>query len=245
MLRLYHREHAGRPIRVAWVLEELGEPYEITKMTREQAQGEEHRARHPLGRVPVLQDEHGFVFESAAICLHLADLYPDAGLAPALGTHERALVYQWTVFAPAELEPPLIESAVHAQSDPDRSATARRRFDKAAGAVSGALDSSDYLVGDRFTVADVLVGSTLASPSASALRMSSRRTCATTLRGSCSGRRASARLSARCPADLSTIYAAVRLGCVPGWVWRPVVWGRDFEQRATVRMLIRSTPMRS
>jgi len=107
MMRLYHREHAGRPIRVAWMLEELGEPYEITMMTREEAKGEEHRARHPLGRVPVLEDEEGFVFESAAICLHLADLNPDAGLAPAPGTHERALLYQWTIFAPAELEPPL------------------------------------------------------------------------------------------------------------------------------------------
>ena len=162
MMRLYHREHAGRPIRVAWMLEELGEPYEITTMTREEGKGEEHRARHPLGRVPVLEDGGGFVFESAAICLHLADLYPDAGLAPPPGTHERALLYQWTIFAPAELEPPLLEAAMQAQRDPDRAATARRRFDDAAGAVSSALDGSDYLVGGRFTVADVLVGSTVA-----------------------------------------------------------------------------------
>jgi glutathione S-transferase len=162
MMRIYHREHAGRPIRVAWMLEELGEPYEITMMTREESKGDQHRARHPLGRVPVLEDEDGFVFESAAICLHLADLHPDAGLAPAPGTHDRALLYQWTIFAPAELEPPLIESAIHAQSDPDRSAAARRRFDEAASAVSNALDGGEYLVGERFTVADVLVGSALA-----------------------------------------------------------------------------------
>ncbi len=162
VMRLYHREHAGRPIRVAWVLEELGEPYEVTTMTREEGKGEKHRARHPLGRVPVLEDEDGFVFESAAICLHLADLHPDAGLAPAPGTHDRALLYQWTIFAPAELEPPLIESAVQAQRDPDRSTAARRRFDEAASAVSSALQNSDYLVGGRFTVADVLVGGTLA-----------------------------------------------------------------------------------
>jgi Glutathione S-transferase, N-terminal domain len=109
MMRVYHREHAGRPIRVAWMLEELGEPYEITMMTREESKGEGHRARHPLGRVPVLEDEEGFIFESAAICLHLADLHPDAALAPAPGTHDRALLYQWTIFAPAELEPPLID----------------------------------------------------------------------------------------------------------------------------------------
>jgi glutathione S-transferase len=162
MMRIYHREHAGRPIRVAWMLEELGEPYEITMMTREESKGDQHRARHPLGRVPVLEDEEGLVFESAAICLHLADLHPEAGLAPPPGSHERALLYQWTIFAPAELEPPLIESALYAQRDPDRSATARRRFDEAADAVSAALDGGDYLLGGRFTVADVLVGSALA-----------------------------------------------------------------------------------
>ncbi len=162
MMRVYHREHAGRPLRVAWVLEELGEPYEVTMMTREESKGEQHRARHPLGRVPVLEDRDGFVFESAAICLHLADLYPDAGLAPPAGTHARALLYQWMIFVPAELEPPLIETAMHSQRDPDRAVAARARFDEAAGAVSSALDGSDYLVGGHFTVADVLVGSALA-----------------------------------------------------------------------------------
>jgi glutathione S-transferase len=164
MMRIYHREHAGRPVRVAWMLEELGEPYEITIMTREESEAEEHRTRHPLGRVPALEDDKGLVFESAAICLHLGDLFPDAGLLPEPGTHERALVYQWTIFAPAELEPPLIEAAVHAQSDPDRAASARRRLDRAVGAVSHALDGSGYLVGGRFTVADLLVGNTLTWP---------------------------------------------------------------------------------
>ena len=162
MMRLYHREHAGRPIRVAWMLEELGEPYEITMMTREESEGESAPRPPSPGPRARPRGQEGFVFESAAICLHLADLHLDAGLAPAPGTHERALLYQWTIFAPAELEPPLIESAVHAQSDPERSAAARRRFDEAANAVSSALDGSDYLVGGRFTVADVLVGSTLA-----------------------------------------------------------------------------------
>jgi glutathione S-transferase len=161
-MRVYHREHAGRPIRVAWTLEELGEPYELTVLTREEGASEEHRARHPLGRVPVLDDGGGYVFESAAICLHLADTHPQGGLVPALGTHDRALVYQWAIFAPAEIEPPVIETAFYAQSDPERSAAGRRRFDKVAAAVAGALDANEFLVGDGFTVADVLVGSALA-----------------------------------------------------------------------------------
>ncbi len=163
-MRLIHREHAGRPIRVAWTLEELGEPYELTTMSREESRGEEHLARHPLGRVPVLESEDGLVFESAAICLYLADLHPEAGLVPDVGTHDRALVYQWTVFSPAEIEPPMLEAAIYAEKDPERAATARKRVDAAARAVAGALDGSEFLVGERFTIADVLVGSTLLWP---------------------------------------------------------------------------------
>jgi glutathione S-transferase len=161
MLRVFHRTRAGRPLRIIWTLEEVGEPYELTVMSREQGRGEEHLGRHPLGRVPVLEDDEGFLFESAALCLHLGDLHPEAGLVPALGTHDRALVYQWACFAPAELEPPLFEIGSQAERDPERAATARERFDAAAGAVARALDGDQYLVGGRVSVADVLVGTTL------------------------------------------------------------------------------------
>jgi glutathione S-transferase len=122
---------------------------------------EEHRGRHPLGRVPALEDDQGVIFESAAICLHVADLHPESGLIAEPGTHDRALIYQWSVFAPAELEPYLIEAAVHAQRDPERSASARKRFDAGAAAVSDALEEHEYLVADRFSVADIMVGSAL------------------------------------------------------------------------------------
>jgi len=161
-MRVFHREHAGRPIRVLWTLEELGEPYELIVLSREEGRGEEHRERHPLGRVPVIEDEHGFLYESAAICLHLAEVHPDGALIPPPGTHERALVYQWAVFAPAEIEPPLFEAWVQSERDPERAASARRRFDRAAAAVRDALGSSDHLLGDRFSVADVLVGTAVA-----------------------------------------------------------------------------------
>jgi glutathione S-transferase len=161
MMRVIHREQAGRPLRIIWTLEEIGTPYELTVMTREEGRGQEHRGRHPLGRVPVLDDGDGYLFESAAICLHVGDLHPEAGLVPALGTHERALVYQWACFAPAELEPPLFEAWTQAERDPERAAAARGRFAKAAGAVAGALDGNEYLVGGCFGVADVMVGTAL------------------------------------------------------------------------------------
>jgi glutathione S-transferase len=160
-MRVFHREKAGRPLRIIWTLEEAGAPYELSTMSSEEGNGDAHRERHPLGRVPVIEDDEGFLFESAAMCLHVGDLHPEAGLVPALGTHERALVYQWACFAPAELEPPLFEASRQAEKDPPRAADARKRFDAAAGAVEAALDGKEYLVGERFTVADVLVGTAL------------------------------------------------------------------------------------
>jgi len=160
-MHVFHREHAGRPRRVLWLLEELGEPYELTIMNWEQGSGEEHRQRQPLGRVPVVQFDDGYVFESAAICLHLADLYADAGLIGGLGAHARALAYQWSIFAPAELEPPLIEAAIFAEAQPERAEKARARFFKAANAVAQSLDGDEYLVAGSFGVADVLVSTAL------------------------------------------------------------------------------------
>ncbi|HEY0515898.1 MAG TPA: glutathione S-transferase family protein [Solirubrobacteraceae bacterium] len=160
-MKLYHREHAGRPIRVAWTLEEAGQPYELVRMSSDEGKGPEHLDRHPLGKVPVLDDDQGYVFESAAICMHLADLNPQAELMPAPGTHERALVYQWAVFAPSELEPTLLESAIWAERDPERSAKAAKRFADRASAVSVALGDNDYLLAGTFTVADILVATAL------------------------------------------------------------------------------------
>jgi glutathione S-transferase len=162
MVRVFHREYAGRPLRVAWTLEELGQSYDLEVMTYEEGRSAEHLARHPLARVPVMEDGEGCVFESAAICVHLADLHPDVGLMPPLGTHERALAYQWSIFAPAELEPPLIEAAIFAEAQPERAEKARNRFATAAEAVGKSLDGDEYLVGGRFTVADMLISSALA-----------------------------------------------------------------------------------
>lgn len=164
MLRVFHREYAGRPVRVAWILEELGQPYELTVMNYEEGTGDAHRGRHPLGRVPVLQSDDGFVFESTAICLHLADSHPDGGLIAPLGTHERALAYQWSCFAPAELEPPLIEAAIFANSDAERSEKARERFRAAAAAIAKTVEADGYLVAGRFGVSDILVCTALRIP---------------------------------------------------------------------------------
>jgi glutathione S-transferase len=164
--RLYHVEGAGRPPRVRWALEEAGAPYEMVVMTKEERHGEEHAARHPLNRVPALASDEGTLFESAAVCLQIADLYPDAELIPAVATQARGEVYQWSFFAMTELEPTLLRTytELHAdEPDPDAVAKAERRLAKATAALAGALDGHDFLVDDRFTIADVVMGGVLHS----------------------------------------------------------------------------------
>jgi glutathione S-transferase len=146
---------------VAWTLEELDVPYEVTRMDREEGKGDEHRRRHPLGRVPVLEDGDQLLYESGAICMQLADKHPEVGLLPPLGTAERGRAYQWVSFASAEIEPPLFEAWMQNERDPERAAKARKRFDNAAGAVHEQLGGAEFLVGDRFTVADIMIGTAL------------------------------------------------------------------------------------
>ncbi len=160
MLRLYAREKAGRPPRVRWALEEAGAEYDEVVMTREQGDSEEHQRRHPWGRVPVLQTDDGNLWESAALCLQVADLYPDAQLIPAVGTYERGLVYQWTIFAMSELEATLLRLR-RARADKRDETEIRNAVDVRLGAVAAAVEDVDYLVANRFTVADIVVGGVL------------------------------------------------------------------------------------
>jgi glutathione S-transferase len=162
--RLYHREGAGRPPRVRWALEEAGAPYDFIVMDSEVGRSEEHARRHPLVRVPVLETEEGTLFESAALCLHIADLHPQAGLIAALGSHERATTYQWAFFAMTELEPAMIRVILARRgSDAEETAKAEARLTKAAAVIADILDTHDYVTGDTFTIADVVVGGVLGS----------------------------------------------------------------------------------
>lgn len=182
-LRVYHRVGAGRPIRVVWTLEEVGADYELVTLSAEQARDAEHRARHPLGRVPVLEDEHGPMFESTALVFHIAELYPDAGLLPPAGTHERAVVQGWSIFAMTELEAPAVESFRQREANPEASAKAAARCVEAVAALEGALSgATPYLVGSRFSVADIVacrvlvlaagVGAIVLSPACAAYKES-------------------------------------------------------------------------
>ncbi len=158
--RLYYMPRT-RSSRVLWLLEEIGAPYQLTQIPGAQRQADEHLRRHPLGRVPVLELGDGTtMFESAAICLQLADLNPDAGLIAPIGSAERALVYQWVLFGMTELEAPLFRW-IRELGEGATESVAGDRFAQAASALESALGDRAWLL-DRFTVADVICASVLA-----------------------------------------------------------------------------------
>ncbi len=164
-MRLHHQPRS-RSTRVLWLLEELGVPFDLTVMSREDKQSPEYRALHPLGRSPALEEEGGPVFESAALILHLADQNLDAGLIGPLGSHERALQYQWCFFAMTDVESALVDIARQLwkdSGDPDADIVDRAttRFVANVGVIEDALDGGEYLVGDAFSVADIVTGSVL------------------------------------------------------------------------------------
>jgi glutathione S-transferase len=154
-----------RAARVAFLLEELGVPYERRHMDLAARENHEpsYRRVHPHGQVPALRDGDAVVFETAAICLHLADRYAERGLAPAPGGALRGAYYQWIVYAVTTLEPPLADIWLQRQQpetdrDPGMQRAALERFQQSAKVLETALGSS-YLLGESFSAADVLVGS--------------------------------------------------------------------------------------
>lgn len=167
-MKLYYspQTRAGRP---RWLLEEIGAPYELA--TLDMSKGE-HKAAdymkiHPHGAVPALVDGDLALFESAAICMYLADKYPEKKLAPAVGTPARGLYYQWMLYSMATLEPPVLQIFLNTAMLPEaeRSAAvvekAKAQFADVARVLANALAGRSFILGEQFSAADVMIGSTL------------------------------------------------------------------------------------
>lgn len=158
-----------RATRPRWLLEELGVPYELVSLDLQKGEHKElsYLRVHPLGQVPALVDGDTTVYESIAICMYLADKFPEKKLAPAVGTPERAAYYQWMLFAAASLEPPIGEYFAHTQGlpaekrDAEKAAAAKVQALAAIKAVEHAMLGKMYLVGEKFSAADVVVGSVM------------------------------------------------------------------------------------
>ncbi|MBX3025490.1 glutathione S-transferase family protein [bacterium] len=167
MITLYHSPRS-RSVRPRWLLEEIGADYELVTVDLGGTRSEAHRRAHPHGQVPALVDGDLALIESAAICLHLADKFPAANLAPPVGTAERARYYQWVVYAIATLEPPVLQVFMHTLQLPEaersaaQAAAGRARFAEVGQVIADALAGGPYLLGEHFTAADVMIGSTLA-----------------------------------------------------------------------------------
>ena len=155
-----------RSNRAKWAFEETGVKYTsrmVDLMTSEQ-ESPEYKVIHPLGHVPSYQSPGFTMHESVAIVLQLLDEHPQAGLAPMIGTPERAAYYQWSVFAAAELDHNLFDVMKHTMHLPDEKRNsaiadrARDNFNARAHVLAGALENQDYLLGSEFSGADINIG---------------------------------------------------------------------------------------
>jgi len=156
----------SRASTVRWMLEEVGADYEIVDIEFGDDKGRDARllAVNPMGKIPTIVLEDGTVItESAAICTWLADAYPDAGLAPALGGSERGTWYRWLFFGGSVFEPALLEKMMRKDAEPlPKTAVGWGTYDEAVHAVETGLANGPYLLGERFSAADVYIGAMMA-----------------------------------------------------------------------------------
>ncbi|HEV2363921.1 MAG TPA: glutathione S-transferase family protein [Caulobacteraceae bacterium] len=148
---------ATRSVSALWLLEELGAPYRIETVDR---RAPEYLVTDPRGRVPLLVDGQTKVAETSAICLYLADRYGYGTLAPKLEDPARGPHMSWTVWATSVLEP---ASALDGHDIPPKRPGAWHfgfgKLERELAVLEAGLARSDYLAGNRFTAADVMVGS--------------------------------------------------------------------------------------
>ncbi len=163
MIKLYSRPRT-RGSRPRWILEEIGTPYEVITVESGAATAE-YKKIQPLGGVPAMQDGDLTMFESSAICLHLAEKFPEKKLIPPPGSNDRAHCYQWIAFVLTTVETQAFTYFLHtiryeeARRNPALAAEAKEKMKTALDVLTAALEGKDFLVGDNLTVADVIAAS--------------------------------------------------------------------------------------
>ncbi|MEX0956859.1 MAG: glutathione S-transferase family protein [Rhizobiaceae bacterium] len=149
----------SRLTRVTWMLEELGEPYEIVKAKQH---SDVMYRYNPSGKIPALVDGDLVLTDSAAICFYLGDKHADKGLGPT-SARERGLMNSWLFFAQSELEAPLWNKLKHRLLLPDELRAeigpwTKMEFDREIATLEKRLGDNLYAMGDRFTAADIIIG---------------------------------------------------------------------------------------
>jgi glutathione S-transferase len=144
-----------------WMLEEVGQPYraEILEYAGSM-KAPEYLAINPMGKVPTLLLGETIVTEAAAICAYLAEVFPEAGLAPPTGSRLRGPYYRWLFFAAGPVEAANTNKALSVVVPAERAAmVGYGSQERALAALEDQLARSEYIAGDSFTAADVYVGS--------------------------------------------------------------------------------------
>lgn len=144
------------------LLEELGAQYElhVLDMKVGEQRQPEYLAINPMGKVPALRHGEAIITEQVAIFLYLGDLYAHSGLTPQLGDPLRGPYLRWTVFYASCFEPALVDRSLNRPSA-SPSTSPYGDFDTMFNTLTEQLAKGPYLLGDRFTVADVLWGTAL------------------------------------------------------------------------------------
>ena len=151
--------------RVVWLLEELGLEYEVNIMpfTKEGLKSSEHRSRHALGRVPVLEDGDISIFESGAIIDYVLERHKNGSLKPSSDSPEFPFYLQWYHYCEGMVMPPMNQIVVQTiLLPPDRRDEtvlnqAKNLLTKSLAPVNENLADKDYLIGD-FSAADLMLG---------------------------------------------------------------------------------------
>jgi glutathione S-transferase len=160
MMKLYWAPRS-RSFTALWLMEETGKPYErvLTDITSGGQKTPEYLAINPMGKVPALQDGAATLAEAAAICAYVAERCPEAQLAPALGDPLRAKYLYWLFFAPGCIEPAMVQVATKIEMNSVAAGwgDAQRVYD----VLDKALEKGPWILGEKFSAADVAIGSAL------------------------------------------------------------------------------------
>ena len=148
----------GRIVR--WMLEEIGQPYETEIISYEQMKNERYLAVNPMGKVPAIKHGGHVVTECAAICAYLADVFSSVGLAPR--EDEKADYYRWLFYAAGPVEQAVTNHAAGFDPAPEQARMfGYGSYDKLVAVLDELFSLRDYVCGDRFTAADVYLGSAI------------------------------------------------------------------------------------
>ena len=161
MIKLYCAPKT-RSARAIWMLEEVGVDYakEIVDIrSPERKDSAEFRRASPMGKVPALADGELAMSESAALCLYLADRYAPGRLAPALDDPSRGKFLYWIMYTPAVIEPAMAEKFSGAK--PNRGRHGWGDLASMIETLEAGLDGREWIMGDQFTAADVMLGSSV------------------------------------------------------------------------------------